>query len=55
MRNFTISVPVEELEYSELREDDRKLVDAACEATHRSYCPYSLSLIHISEPTRLID
>ena len=41
MRNFTISVPVEELEYSELREDDRKLVDAACEATHRSYCPYS--------------
>ena len=35
-------MPVEELEYSELREDDRKLVDAARGArTHRSYCPYS--------------
>lgn len=41
MREFTITTPVKECDLSELAETDRKLVEAAKEATRRSYAPYS--------------
>ena len=41
MEKMHITVPVDVMSYSELSEEDRKLVDAAREATEGSYAPYS--------------
>lgn len=41
MRNFRIEIPVCACPYTELDEEDRRLIDAAKEATRRSYAPYS--------------
>lgn len=41
MKKIDITVPIEQLEYAELNEVDRALVDAACKATQGSYAPYS--------------
>ena len=52
MENRNITTKIIVCSYDELNEEEKKLIDAAKEATNRSYSPYSLSLIHISEPTR---
>jgi cytidine deaminase len=41
MKKIDVKVTIEELAYAELNERERSLVDAAREATHRSYAPYS--------------
>ena len=41
MKEFNITVPVVELSYDELTAEERRLVDEARSATHRSYAPYS--------------
>ena len=41
MRDFKIEINIRSFRYEELDELDRELVDAAKEATHRSYAPYS--------------
>jgi len=41
MKEFKITTPVIEYDYTELSETDRRLVDAAKEATRTSYVPYS--------------
>lgn len=41
MKELNVITPILSVDYSELSEDDRDLVDAAREATHRSYSPYS--------------
>lgn len=41
MKHLDIVTPIEVLEYDELDAADRSLVDAAREATLRSYAPYS--------------
>ena len=41
MKTFTITMPVISTTYAELTEADRTLVDAARQATSRSYAPYS--------------
>lgn len=41
MKNLTIPTLVRVYQYEELGTDDRQLIDAACEATQRSYAPYS--------------
>ena len=41
MKEFNITVPVVELSYDELTAEERRLVDEARGATHRSYAPYS--------------
>lgn len=41
MKTTDIIVPLQELQYSELSETERRLIDEAREATHRSYSPYS--------------
>lgn len=41
MRKLDITVPVTVVNYDELSPKDRRLVDLAREATHRSYAPYS--------------
>lgn len=41
MKRKDITIRLEELSYDELSASDRALVDAAREATHRSYAPYS--------------
>lgn len=41
MKTKDIIVPIEVLDYDELSDLERRLVDAARQATHRSYAPYS--------------
>lgn len=41
MKELNIRIAVKIYEYEELSRDDRELVDTACEATRRSYAPYS--------------
>lgn len=41
MKEFNITIPVTELSYDELSADELELVNAAREASHRSYAPYS--------------
>lgn len=41
MKELIISIPVHVYKYEEMSEDDRELIEAACEATYRSYVPYS--------------
>lgn len=41
MKELNIQIPIKIYEYKELTDADRKLIDAACEATQRSYAPYS--------------
>lgn len=41
MEELNIRIAVKIYEYEELSRDDRELLDAACEATKRSYAPYS--------------
>lgn len=41
MKELNISIPIRLFTYEELNETDRQLIDTACEATHRSYSPYS--------------
>ena len=42
MKDLNIQIAIRIYEYEELSAADRELIDAACQATHRS-----LSLIHI--------
>lgn len=41
MKNIDVVVPIKSAEYSELSGEQQRLVDAAREATNRSYAPYS--------------
>lgn len=41
MKHLKLEIDIEVCRYDELTETDRQLVDAACEATSRSYAPYS--------------
>lgn len=41
MKELNIQIPIRIYEYEELTAADRELIDAACEATKRSYAPYS--------------
>lgn len=41
MEKLQITIPVEAVDFNELSELDRKLVEMAREATYRSYSPYS--------------
>ena len=41
MKDLKIEIAVKIYEYQELSTPDRELIDAACEATRRSYAPYS--------------
>lgn len=41
MKELNIQIPIKIYEYEELTDTDRKLIDTACEATQRSYAPYS--------------
>lgn len=41
MKQIKLEINIEACHYDELTEKDRKLIDAACEATKRSYAPYS--------------
>lgn len=41
MKEIKLEINIEARNYNELTEEDRKLVDAACKATQRSYAPYS--------------
>ena len=41
MKQIRLEINIEVSHYDELPEEDRKLIDAACEATNRSYAPYS--------------
>lgn len=41
MKDLSIHVRLKLYNYDELSEADRRLLDAACEATGRSYAPYS--------------
>lgn len=41
MRNLTIQSIIKVCQYNELNEEDKTLIDAAKEATGRSYAPYS--------------
>lgn len=41
MKQIKLEINVEARRYDELTEEGRQLVDAACEATQRSYAPYS--------------
>lgn len=41
MKELNIRIAIKIYEYEELNYDDRELMDAACEATKRSYAPYS--------------
>lgn len=53
MREFTITTLVRECSFSELPEKDRKLVEAAKDATRRSYAPYSK--FHVGAAILLAD
>lgn len=41
MKELKIEIGIRAFQYEELNESDRKLIDAAKEATNRSYAPYS--------------
>lgn len=41
MKDLNIQIAIKIYEYKELSPADRELIDAACEATQRSYAPYS--------------
>ncbi|MDE5702602.1 MAG: cytidine deaminase, partial [Bacteroides sp.] len=41
MRDLNLHISFKLYAYDELSEADRRLLDAACEATGRSYAPYS--------------
>ncbi|MBD5172345.1 MAG: cytidine deaminase [Bacteroidales bacterium] len=41
MKQFSITVPIQELDYAELSDQDKHLVDVAKEMTSSSYAPYS--------------
>ncbi len=41
MKEIKLEIPIAVCTYDELAEDDRQLIDAAREATQRSYAPYS--------------
>ena len=41
MKDLNIQIAIKIYEYEELSAADRELIDAACQATHRSYAPYS--------------
>ncbi len=41
MKQFSVEIPIVLCEMSELSDDDRHLVELACDATRRSYSPYS--------------
>ena len=41
MKQIKLEINIEARHYDELTEEDRKLIDIACEATTRSYAPYS--------------
>lgn len=51
MKTFEIKIPVTELTVNELSAEDRELVEAAKEATKRSYAPYSK--FHVGAAIRL--
>ncbi len=41
MKEIKLEIPIAVCSYDELAENDRRLIDAAREATQRSYAPYS--------------
>ena len=41
MKALNIQIAIKIYEYEHLSAADRELIDAACQATHRSYAPYS--------------
>lgn len=41
MKQIKLEIDIEARRYDELTEEDRQLIEAACEATARSYAPYS--------------
>lgn len=41
MKHIKLEIDIKACQYDELTEKDRQLIDAACEATKRSYAPYS--------------
>lgn len=51
MKHFDITIPVTEVTFDELTQGDRDLVEAAREATTRSYAPYSH--FHVGAAIRL--
>ena len=53
MRELTIRIPIRVFDYEELGADDRRLIDAAREATRRSYSPYSR--FAVGAALRLLD
>ena len=53
MKEFTITALVKELQPEELSDADRALVEAAKEATTRSYAPYSK--FHVGAAIRMAD
>ena len=53
MKELTIRIPIRIFDYEELGADDRRLIDAAREATRRSYSPYSR--FAVGAALRLLD
>lgn len=53
MRKFQINIPVAEAAFDELSAEDRRLVEAAKEATKTSYAPYSR--FHVGAALLLAD
>ena len=43
MKALNIQIAIKIYEYEELSAADRELIDAACQATHRSYAPIRTS------------
>ncbi len=41
MKELNIQIDIKVYQYEELDANDRELMDAACQATHHSYVPYS--------------
>lgn len=53
MKSLTLKTVISICSYEELTEEDRQLVDAAKEATNRSYVPYSH--FRVGAAARLVD